>query len=487
MTTPTNLLFILSDQHARRVLGCYGNTVAQSPNLDALAARGTQFTNAYCQTPICVPSRGSIATGRYSHQIGMWDNATPYIGCEAPSFGHRLAQHGRKITTIGKLHYRDSRDPSGFADQRMPMHVLEGVGDLYGLLRGQMPVRPQSRKQVLEARPGESEYIRYDRTIARMAVEWLQGEALQESTPWCLVVGFVSPHFPLIVPQPYFDLYRRDEIPMPVAWQKEAWARHPVLDLKRHQEALEEPFTETQIRNAMHAYYALASFLDEQVGLIIDGLYRSGQHDTTRIIYSSDHGEMLGEHGLWWKSSMYESSVAVPLIVAGPDIPEAGKTDTCTMLVDVFPTILEAVGVPSDPADSDLPGRSLIQLANAPDSDRLAFSEYHAIFSPTGVFMVRHGRFKYIEYIGYQPQLFDLETDPDEMHDLAKDPAFTYALAACKRELQGICDPVKVDAAARTDQNRRIDAAGGVERILSGGVRIPYTPAPQEFDPESRA
>jgi len=483
---PTNLLLILSDQHSRRVFRSYGNQVAHTPNLDALAARGTRFTNAYCQTPICVPSRGSIATGRYAHQISSWDNATPYIGHEAASFGHRLAQHGRKITTIGKLHYRDARDPSGFADQRLPMHVLEGVGDLYGLLRGEMPVRPQSRNQVLEARPGESEYIRYDRAIAKLAVEWLQSEAGQQSRPWCLVVGFVSPHFPLVVPQPYFDLYRPQEIAMPVAWRQEEWARHPVLDLKRRQEALDRPFTEAQIRNAVHAYYALTSFLDEQIGTVLEGLKRSGQAETTRVIYSTDHGEMLGEHGLWWKSSMYESSVAVPLILAGPDIPSGKATETCAMLVDVFPTILEAVGLEPDPADADLPGRSLLRLANAPTTDRTAFSEYHAIFSPTGVFMLRHGRFKYVHYVDYPPQLFDLSSDPEETRDLAGDPACAGILADCRRELQRICDPAVVDAAARADQRRRIEAAGGVECILQGGVRIPYTPAPSQFDPLTR-
>ena len=163
---PTNVLFIFSDQHSRRVLGCYGNRAARTPVLDALAARGTRFASAYCQSPICVPSRGSLATGRWAHAVDSWDNATPYVGTEARSWGHRLTAQGHRVTTIGKLHYRKVDDPSGFPDQRVPMHVLEGVGDLYGLLRGDMPVRSQSRTQVLEARAGESEYIRYDRAIA---------------------------------------------------------------------------------------------------------------------------------------------------------------------------------------------------------------------------------------------------------------------------------------------------------------------------------
>jgi choline-sulfatase len=265
---PANVLFIFSDQHSRRVFGCYGNAAARTPALDALAARGTRFASAYCQTPICVPSRASLATGRWAHAVDSWDNATPYVGTEARSWGHRLTAKGHRVTTIGKLHYRKVDDPSGFPDQRVPMHVLEGVGDLYGLLRGDMPERPQSRTQVLEARAGESEYIRYDRAIADGAVRWLREEATAERKPWCLFVGFVSPHFPLVVPDQYWNLYDPDALPLPVQHAPEHWSRHPVLELKRRQEALDAPFDQKTVRNAMRAYYGLVSFLDEQVGLV---------------------------------------------------------------------------------------------------------------------------------------------------------------------------------------------------------------------------
>jgi choline-sulfatase len=157
MTRPTNVLFILSDEHTRRVLGSYGNRIVRTPHLDALATRGTRFASAYCQTPICVPSRGSLATGRWPHAIDSWDNATPYVGTEASSWGHRLTAQGHSVTTVGKLHYRRADDPSGFSDQRVPLHVVDGTGDLYGLLRGDMPPRPQSLRHVIEARAGESE------------------------------------------------------------------------------------------------------------------------------------------------------------------------------------------------------------------------------------------------------------------------------------------------------------------------------------------
>ena len=480
---PTNLLFILSDQHSRRVTGCYDNSVVRTPNLDALAAQGTRFGSAYCQTPICVPARASLATGRYAHAIDSWDNATPYVGTEADSWGHRLIAKGHKVTTIGKLHYRRVGDPSGFPDQRIPLHVLEGVGDLYGLLREKMPIRPQSRNQVLEARAGEAEYIRYDRGTAQAAVRWLREEAQGEARPWCLMVSFATPHFPLVVPEQYFNLYPLDSLPLPVQWRPEEWSRHPVLEFKRRQQALDTPFDERTIRNAMAAYYGLVTFLDEQIGIVLQALTAAGFAENTRIIYTSDHGEMLGEHGMWWKSTMYESAVAVPLIVAGPDVPAGKVVNTNAMLVDVFPSIVEAVGAEFAPEDADLPGESLFRLAQEPNKPRTAFSEYHAIFSPSGVFMIRNARYKYVHYVGYPPQLFDLVTDPDETQDLAGNAEHADRVAACERELRSMVDPEVVDRRARTDQRRRIEAGGGAEAILAQGVKIPYSPAPDAFGP----
>ena len=174
---PQNILFIMSDQHSPHVVGCYGNPVVKTPHLDALAAGGTRFAHAYTPTPICVPARASFATGRYAHTIGAWDNAKPYIGTEASSWGHRLTSQGHQVTTVGKLHYRQVGDPSGFPDQRLAMHVVEGVGDTYGLLRGEMPVRQASRDHVIDAGVGETDYIRFDRAVARESARFLKGRS----------------------------------------------------------------------------------------------------------------------------------------------------------------------------------------------------------------------------------------------------------------------------------------------------------------------
>jgi choline-sulfatase len=479
----TNLLFINSDQHSRRVLGSYGNPVVKTPNLDALAARGTRFANAYCPVPICVPSRASLATGRYAHQINSWDNASPYTGTEAASWGHRLTSQGHKVTTIGKLHYRKVDDPSGFPDQRLPMHVLDGVGDLYGVLRQDMPVRPHGRKHILEAGPGEAEYTRYDRAITAEAVNWLKDEGRLQRRPWALFVSFTYPHFPLRVPREYFGLYPPESVPMPVQWSAEEWPRHPVVEWQREKQALAEPFAEQTIRNAIAAYYGMVTFLDQQVGVVLGALEESGQLQETRVIYTTDHGDQLGEHGLWWKSSMYEGAVRVPLIMAGPGVPEGKVVNTNVSLIDCFPTIVEAVGAKLAADDADLPGKSLLSLAQQHDQPRTAFSEYHAILSPCAFYLVRDERYKYVHYVGYPPQLFDMLDGPDETSDLAADPRHANVLADCERKLRSICDPDEIDRRARADQRRRIEAAGGAEAVLAGGVKVPYTPAPEAFEP----
>ena len=172
---PTNLLFIMSDEHSKRVLGAYGNDVVQTPNMDALAAGGTLFENAYCNCPICVPSRASFATGRHVHEIGNWDNAFPYQG-EPPSFGHALARTGHRCDSIGKLHYRSSDDPNGFDNEILPLHVLNGKGDLQGMLRSPPPKRPSTSQLAADAGPGESTYIRYDRDIRDAACALARGD-----------------------------------------------------------------------------------------------------------------------------------------------------------------------------------------------------------------------------------------------------------------------------------------------------------------------
>ena len=199
----------------------------------------------------------------------------------------------------------------------------------------------------------------------------------------------------------------------------------------------------------------------------------------TLVVYTSDHGDNLGARTFWGKSNMYEEAVGVPLIIKGPGIPAGRRVATPVSLVDVYPTIIEAVGEESTLEERKLPGTSLLRLLDGKGADRTVFSEYHAVGSMTGIFMVRFGRYKYIHYEGYRPQLFDLEADPMETRDLALESNNEVTIAEGERRLRAICDPAKVSAQAFDDQERRIRELGGVEAVLKRGS-YPYTPAPGE-------
>ena len=485
-TEPKNLLFLMSDQHNRAMAGCYGHPVVQTPHIDGLAARGVRFTAAYCNCPICVPSRASLATGRYVHQIGAWDNAFPYTG-GYPSWGHRLAARGHPVTTVGKLHYRDPGDDTGFPDQRLPMHVLDGEGDLYSLIRSNMGVRPQARDRVSEARAGESSYTAYDRAIATEACRWLSEEAPRHHRPWALFVSLVTPHHPLIAPPEFMGMYPPESVLLPQQYALGERPHHPVIDEFRRVYGIEDEFDEPTLRLAVAAYYGLCSFMDAQMGRVLQALAAADLVGSTRVIYCSDHGDTLGEHGLWWKHTMYEGSAGVPFIMAGPDLPAGKVVETPISLVDCFPTILECVGVEPEPVDADLPGMSLFTLAalgqGEADRRRTVFGEYHAAGSSTGYFMIRGSRYKYVEYVHYPPQLFDLAEDPGELRDLAADARYATLLAECSLELRRFCDPVEVDRRAHDAQRRKLDEHGGEAAIRETGSRINFTPAPRKFRP----
>ena len=479
-----NLLVLMSDEHNPRMLGAAGHPLVQTPNLDALAAAGTSFTTAYCNSPICVPSRASFATGRYVHEIGAWDNAAPYTGSTASSWGHRLLENGHAVTTIGKLHYRSTADDIGFPDQRIPMHVMHGIGDVYGCTRSNMPVTRYQLGHVDHAGDTDSEYIRYDTAVAAQAVRWLHTEAPTHDKPWCLFVSFSLPHFPFAAPEHHQRRYRLDDIDMPIAWSPDQWPMHPPLAAFRHARVQdpEDLRSVDAIRRARLVYYAMCSFVDELIGDVLGALGDAGLTSDTRIVYTSDHGETLGDYGLWGKSVMYDSAAGVPLILAGPDVPPGRSVECPVSLVDLAPTIMAGTGVEPAGEDADLPGADLWSMAGGNEpADRTVFSEYHATGSTSATYMLRDRRWKYVHFVGHDPQLFDMQSDPHELTNLAALPTHRQRIVKFQRRLAAICDPDATDAAAKTDQQRRIDANGGEAAILAAGQQVNFTRAPKQF------
>lgn len=474
---PRNLIIMMADELSGRTLGCYGHPVVKTPHIDALAARGTRFASAYTNSPLCMPARACFATGQYVHQTGYWDNVLAYDG-EATSWGHRLQTAGNRVTSIGKLHYTSEQAPGGIDEQIIPMHVVDN-GDVYGLMREDPPARPQSAQLAAKVGAGESEYIRYDWRITELTEQWLQRRGSDER-PWVLFVSWLAPHFPLVVPQEYLDRYRRNDIPLPKSLHDEGHHGHPWWETFHRCYDFDRYFRDDEHRrDAIHAYYALCSFVDDNVGRVLRALHEAGLEGDTDVVFTSDHGDNLGARGLWGKSTMYEESVGIPLVLAGPGRVPAGEVcRTPVSLVDFYPTILDAVGLSPTRREQGLPGRSLYAVAHCGyDAERTVFSEYHGSCATTGSFMLRRGRFKYVHYTRYEPQLFDLESDPQERTNLAKEPLHRTEVDAFERQLHAMLDPEEVDARAKRAQAYKVAALGGRETILSKASSS-YTPAP---------
>jgi choline-sulfatase len=293
-----------------------------------------------------------------------------------------------------------------------------------------------------------------------------------------LQVGFVAPHFPLIAPDAFFAMYPAKSLPLPKACRPEDWPRHPWFDEFRKAYITDTFFDDAKRRIATAAYLGLCSFVDHHLGQIMAALERTGLAATTRLVYLSDRGDNLGVRGLWQKSNFYKESAHVPLVMAGPGIAAGQTVRTPVSLVDVFPTVLDGAGVPPDPADRDLPGRSLFSMP-PDDRTRTVVGEYHAAGAVSGVFMLRRDTWKYLHYLGFPPQLFDLAADPEEPHDLAADPAHGPTLVAFERELRAMLDPEAVDARAKADQAAIIERHGGREAVLARGS-FGATPPPGE-------
>ncbi len=462
----------MTDEQARDGVSCYGG-VAQTPNIDRLAALGTKFENAYTPSPICVPARAAFQSGRYVYQNRCWSNAQPYSG-DPPGWGHRLQAEGCETLSIGKLHYRGSQDNNGFQQELEPLYVRGGEGWVYGLLRRQDHTAYNASALARQIGPGEDDYSDYDRRVRDKAVDWLSTEgARKRDKPWALFVSFLRPHYPLTCPKAYFDLYDPERIPKARYAGYKSEFRHPVLNAFRSYNCYDDYFGEGEFGDrqrqiARASYFGLCSFVDDLIGDVLGALEQGGGLEDTTVLFVTDHGELNGHHGLWTKMTMQEDSAGIPMILAGAGAP-VGVSRTQASLVDVHQTVLEATGLGETAEDQALPGQSLFGIAAAADDpQRAVFSEFHDGGSITGFMMIREGRWKYIAYPGFAPQLFDLESDPFEQTDLGLSGAHGEIRDRLHaRMCREFGDPQTISDQAFADQARRIEELGGLDGIYA--------------------
>ena len=479
MPKPYNFIFFQSDNHNRDLLGCYGDPLVKTPNLDRIAQNGVRFTNAYAASALCCPARASIATGRFPHQTRFWDNAIVYDG-SVPSWMHRIRESGCEVVSIGKLHYRSSEDDNGFSEEILPMHIVNKKGGIAPLLRsigeeqfhhGQWELY-QDRSGI-----GSSYYQDFDQKITEEALKWLrQKNDRVSSKPWVLHVSYPSSHPPFSISKSLYEMYPLEEISLPPLFSKNERPEHPALQHLR--ETMGWGNLEPEIlKKIITGYYGLITHLDQQIGLVLEELQKLGMGDNTRVLYTTDHGEMCGSHGLLGKCNLYEGSIAVPLIMSGPGIPEGEVVEQIVSHTDIFPTLVEGMGASLKEEDDDLPGTSLWPSIQGAQNDRFGFAEYHAAGSKNASFMYRENHMKLIYHVDMPPQLFDLKSDPQETRDLLENPDHSKTLIELTKKLKEFCDPEKTDQLAKSDQKQKMEFWGGREKVMSEGSLV-ITPPP---------
>jgi iduronate 2-sulfatase len=443
-----NVLFIAVDDLNRR-LGCYGDKLAKTPNIDRLAKYGVVFRRAYCQYPLCNPSRTSLLSGLYPTETKIMDNQTPprtNIG-DIVFLPQHFRQNGYFTARFGKVYHGGMDDPASWDISEEPRRTVR---------QRQRQQRRTETRQRKRAEAWEGDFIlaglgstqvaelqwrmtenedadEPDGMIARRAVQILEEHLrTRKDQPFFLAVGFHKPHLPWVAPKRYFEMHDPAKMPLPQTPPDDLEDIPKVALTLRSQE---QKMTDEEKRLAIRAYYACVSFMDAQVGVLLDALDRHKLWDNTVIVLWGDHGFHLGEHGgLWRKMTLFEESAGVPLIIAAPNINGKGKScDRTVEFVDIYPTLCELCGLPMP--KHHLSGKSLVPLLNDPkaswDKPALTFVRRGKVLGVS----IRTERWRYTEWdegrMGVE--LYDHENDPHEWRNLANNPKFADVVKEMKR------------------------------------------------------
>ncbi|SEO65187.1 choline-sulfatase [Duganella sp. CF517] len=431
-----NILILMADQLTARALAAYGNPVTSTPHIDALAAAGVVFDSAYCNSPLCAPARYALMTGTLPSANGGYDNAAA-LSSDAVTFAHYLRHAGYRTILSGKMHFCGADQLHGF-EERL-------TTDIYPADFGWTPdwtqpdVRPDwyhNMSSVTDAgHCARSNQLDFDDEVVFAARQKLFDLARDpDRRPFCMTVAMTHPHDPYAICSPYWEQYSDDEIDMPRVPEAPAGDDPHSRRLRAVIGLDQTPVTPAQTRRARRAYYGAISYVDEQIGVLLRALRESGQADDTVIIVTSDHGDMLGERGLWYKMNFFEPASRVPLIVHAPPRFQPHRVAESVSLVDLLPTLLDLAHAGATPPAGaafplDIAGRSLLpHLTRRGGHDGVA-AEYLAEGALAPIVMLRQGAWKFIHSPADPDQLYHLGDDPDELHNLASDPASADVLA----------------------------------------------------------
>jgi choline-sulfatase len=477
---PPNILFVMFDQMSPQSLPCYGHPLVQAPNLQALADRGVVFDSAYCNAPLCAPSRFSMMAGQLPSRIGAWDNAAEFPS-SVPTYAHYLRRLGYRTCLAGKMHFVGGDQLHGYED-RVTTDIYPG--DFGWTPTWDDPGRIHwwfhNMLSVTEAGP----YDRtlewdYDEEVGHQAVRWLYDHARGiDERPFMLTVSYIQPHDPYLAPREDWERYDHAAIDMPAVPFIPPAERDP-LSRRMHDlyDRDEYRVTDEHVRNARHGYYAMITYVDRKFGELLAALNATGLAGDTIVVVTADHGDMLGERGLWYKMNFFERSTRVPLIIHAPRLFAARRVSQNVSLIDLLPTFVDmgGGGAPLAPA-APIEGRSLIGLASGeaggwPDG---VHGEYLAEGTFQPLFMIRRGRYKYVSCHGDPPQLFDLGRDPHELTNLAAVPDHAPLAASFAAETAAKWDSAALREAVVVSQRQRVLVQ---EALLEGRIH------PWDYEP----
>jgi choline-sulfatase len=472
-----NILFVMFDQMAALSLPVYGHPVVRAPHMAHLAARGTLFENAYCASPLCSPSRFAMLTSRLPSRIGAYDNATE-LPASMPTLLHHLRNAGYRTCLSGKMDYTGADQLHGY-EERLTTDL--SPSDFGWVPDWEQPDRVQpwfhTLHSVAEAGPCDhSLSLQYDEEACQQAVHWLHAVAHRpDGRPFMLTLSIMHPHDPYQGPRRFWDLYKDAEIDPPTEGKRKAKDRNA---MERRMWALydrdEIRVSAKQIHRARRAYYAMISYCDDVLGRLLSALEMSGLTENTIVVVTSDHGDMLGERGLWYKMTFYERAMRVPLLFAGPGIKSRRRVGEGVSHLDLLPTLATLAGVRVDP--SGLDGRDLSPaLQGGALKQDGVIGEYMGEGYDAPVVMIRRGTRKFVHSVTDGSELYDLARDPQELRNLAQEPAHRDEVGALVKEAAGRWDfqRIRAEVIASQRQRRVLHAA------LTTGRIAPWDYAPR--------
>lgn len=445
MARRPNIVLIMADQLAPQFLPCYGHGVVKTPTIDRLADNGVTFDAAYTNSPLCAPSRFVMMSGRLPSQIAAWDNAVEFSS-EVPTFAHYLAAQGYATCLSGKMHFVGPDQLHGF-EQRLTTDVYPADYTWHPQWDNPGKRLDWYHNMDVVHKAGEcksSMYLEYDEEAVYQAKRYLFDRArakTDDDRPFMLTVSMIQPHDPYLCRSENWNLYRDEDIDLP-ATPLGSVAEDPHSTRLRHcYGASDTDVDEATMRRARHAYYGCVSDVDNKTATVLQALEETGFADDTIVIFTSDHGDMLGERGLWFKMSYLEHSARVPLIVHAPKLFSARRVSNAVSLLDLLPTLAELAGDgKATEYATPIDGRSLLPHLTHGDGHDEVIGEYfgEGVYEP--MFMIRRGSRKLIHAAGDPVQYYDVATDPSEHKNLASDPGHSGEAQAIVDELNNRYD-----------------------------------------------